>query len=162
MGTDLLEQCASVAAPDDLQWAVPAVEPLSGELWGAFGATRSVLLVAAAVSGQLAVGVMLIFVILVSFRIEDLITRRFILAGGAQGVVLIEAHRRWLRDRPGDFVDRFPPCAIERTTMGMFSDRWQVYDQTVRVGRRHRSTIETWIAETPNDGSAQGHDHPRR
>jgi hypothetical protein len=146
VGTDLLERCTNVAAHDDLQWAVPAVEPLSGELWGAFGALRSVALVAAAVVGQLDVGLMLIFVILVSFRIEDLVTRRFVLAGGAHGVVLIEAERRWLSDRPGDFVDRFPPDAIERTTMGMLSDRWQVHDQTLRIGRRHRSSLETWLA----------------
>lgn len=147
MGSDLLEQCANVAAHDDLQWAVPAVEPLSGQLLGAFGALRSVSLVAAAVVGQLDVGLMLILVILVSFRIEDLVTQRFVLAGGAHGVVLIEAKRRWLRDRPGDFVDRFSPDAVERMTMGMFSDHWQVHGQTLSVGRRHRSTVETWIAE---------------
>jgi hypothetical protein len=30
--------------------------------------------------------------------------------------------------------------------MGMFSDRWQVHDQTLRIGRRHRSSLETWLA----------------
>lgn len=147
MGTELLERCADVAARDDLQWAVPAVEPLSRELWGAFGAMRSVSLVAAAVAGQLDVGLMLIFVILVSFRIEDLVTRRFVLAGGAGGVVLIGAKRRWLRDRPGDIVGSFPHEAIERMTMGLVSDRWQLSDQTLRIGRQHRSTIEQPLAD---------------
>ena len=146
MGTELLEQCADVTAHDDLQWAVPAVEPLSTELWGAFSAMRSVSLVAAAVAGQFDVGLMLIFVILVSFRIEHLVTRRFVLAGGTHGVVLIEAQRRWLRDRPADIVGLFPHDAIKRTTMGMVSDRWQLPDQTLRIGRRHRSTIEAWLA----------------
>jgi hypothetical protein len=147
VGTELLERCADVTVHDDLRWAVPAVEPLSRELWAAFGAMRSVALVASAVAGQLDVGLMLIFVILVSFRIEELVTRRFVLAGGAHGAVLIEAKRRWLRDRPGDIVGRFPHDAIERTTMGMVSDRWQLSDQTLGIGRRHRSTIEDWLAD---------------
>lgn len=99
-----------------------------------------------AVSGRLDVGLILLFVVLVSFRIEDLVTRRFVLAGGTHGVVLIEAQRRWLRDRPADIVGLFPLDAIERTTMGMVSDRWQLPDQTLRIGRRHRSTIEAWLA----------------
>jgi hypothetical protein len=142
----LLEQCADVTAHDELRWAVPAVEPLSRELWGALGAVRSVSLVAAAVAGQPDVGRMMLFVILVSFRIEDLVTRRFALAGGAHEVVLFETQRRWFRDRPGEIVDRFLPETVDRTTMGMFADRWQIEDQTLRIGRRHRSTIEAWLA----------------
>lgn len=146
MGTELLEQCADVTAHDDLQWAVSAVEPLSRELGGAFSAMRWGPLSAWAVSGRLDVGLILLFVVLVSFRIEVLVTRRFVLAGGTHGVVLIEAQRRWLRDRPADIVGLFPLDAIERTTMGVVSDRWQLPGQTLRIGRRHRSTIEAWLA----------------
>ncbi len=147
MGTGLLEQCAAVTAHDDLQWAVPAVEPLAPELWGALSSVRMVSLVAMAVAGQLDVGLLLAFVILVSFRIEELVTRRFVLAGGTDEAILIEATQRWLRDRPGDVISRCPPDAVERTTMGMVNDRWQIDDQTLRIGRRHRSTIETWVAD---------------
>jgi hypothetical protein len=128
---------------------------LSRELWGALGALRSVLLVAAALAGQLDVGLMLIFAIVVSFRIEDLVTRRFVLAGGDVEVVLIGSKRRWLRDRPDEIVDHFPPETVERTTMGMFFDRWQIHDQTLRIGRRHRSTIEAWLHRHTGQSAAK-------
>ena len=146
VGTALRDQCADVTAPDELQLAVPAAEPLSRELWAALGAVRTVLLVASAVAGQLDVGLMLVFVIAVTFHIEDLVTRRFVLAGAMRDVVLIEARRHLLRDRPVDIIGRFPPESVERTTMGLFSDRWQIDGQTLRIGRRHRATIEDWLA----------------
>jgi hypothetical protein len=138
------EQCEAVADDQEFSWAVAAVN-LRWKRSVGFKLVQVALFVTAFLVAdspplQIAAWVAL----LASFVAEDRGADKFIVAGGDQ-LVLFDM-KGFFAARPTSVRRHIAPDGLELASIGMFTDRWTLDGHSVSIGRRHRSSIQRWLA----------------
>jgi hypothetical protein len=152
MARRLVEDCRSVDDGREFRWAL-SLTTFGWMRFISFGVLKSVLLVMI-FFGDSPPDRMLAFVAYVVAMIAEAVSaERVVIAAGDDEMVLFDvafdATPGVPYFRPTSVLQRVGREDVQRTSMGLFGERWEIGTRGVQIASWHRSKIRKWVDEHP-------------
>jgi hypothetical protein len=112
-----------------------------------FGALKSVLLVMVFFGDSATHRVLASVAFVVAMIAEAVSAERVVVAAADAEIVVFDATPGLPHVRPTAVLQRVGRDEVQRTSMGLFGERWEIGSRSVQIASWHRSRIRKWVDE---------------
>ncbi len=153
MNQRLVEDCRRIDDGREFGWAL-GLTTFHWTRFVSFGVLKSVLLVMVTFGDSTTSRVLAGLALLVAMIAETVSAERVVVAADDTELVVFDvefdATPGWPYFRPAGVVQRVGRGGVQRTSMGLLGERWEIGSRSVQIASWHRSKIRTWADEHPH------------
>ncbi len=146
----LVEDCRSVDDGREFRWALSLTTFHAMRLIS-FGVLKSVLLVMVFFGDSTTNSVLALVAFVVAMIAEAASAERVVVAAGDTEMVVFDvgfdATPGMPYFRPTAVLQRVAGGEVQRTSMGLLGERWEIGNRSVQIASWHRSKIRKWVEE---------------